>query len=120
MNAAPKTNRPSEMTAANVRISRPYPTDGRDARGLRRAAGAFLDEAAFFSFECRHPPDPPHQSELQNEPSTRRRAGRYAPQGEAVQVVGGWVSEGGNPMTRPVVFTCSSRDKELVAKETKG
>jgi hypothetical protein len=37
-----------------------------------------------------------------------------------VQVVGGWVSEGGNPMTRPVVFTCSSRDKEFVAKETKG
>ena len=37
-----------------------------------------------------------------------------------MQVVGGWVSEGGNPMTRPVVFTRSSRDNKLVAKETKG
>jgi len=47
-------------------------------------------------------------------------AGRYDLRGERVQKVGEWVCEGGNAMTRPVVFTCSSGDKEFVAKETKG
>jgi hypothetical protein len=44
-------------------------------------------------------------------------AAAYDPQGNRVQEVQGWTCEGGNAMTRPVIFTCIQGDREFIVRE---